>query len=456
MNRPTTRLPLSTANGSRSADSIRAERPRGSIMKYQMLNRFASFGRTAMRMSVAAGCCCALMITSNSVTSAQSFSSGEGLASPAELSHGDQSYRVVQADQFQTAADVGTASSPSFSAASWPGSTGCSSCGTGCGGSCGGYSAACGPCGGGGRVRCGGGYSPYSNYGNPCAPCEPFCYVLGEALYMERDGKETFTLSPNYNLGGFEHEWASRITIGSVPNCVDGYEVGFTGFFEWDMAGTLAAPGAGILTTLTAGPPLVATDLSAFNDTVVASGQLYEAEYWSFEANRTMMGWDFAKLLYGVRYAQYDEQFFYATRNNANEVGFLASTTDNDLIGIQGGLDLLYPVSRHAFADFRSRIGGFLNLVDTSFGVSNDGTVLVANTDSEEDFAAIIEIGGGIRYQVGQMLAVRAGAEAWYFTGIAAANNQFGNVITPSSGRGVRNGDDFLVTGVSVGAELRY
>jgi hypothetical protein len=169
-----------------------------------------------------------------------------------------------------------------------------------------------------------------------------------------------------------------------------------------------------------------------------------------------LISWDFAKLLYGLRYAEYDEDYAYFSRNNAGQTGLLASSVQNRLIGIQGGLDLLYPISRHAFTDFRSRIGAFVNFADTDFGVINDGSFLIANSDSEEDLSAIIEIGAGVRYQLGQMLAVRAGVELCYLSGIAAANEQFSTLLTPTTGRDVVANDDFLITGISLGAELRY
>ena len=397
---------------------------------------------------------------------AQSPSAGDFSASAtagaAQLRHGEETFQIVSAGDVETAADATSYESPGAAPmhaeplASWPMASGCGSCGGACVGGCGATFNGCNSCGLNCRGMCGGGYAPFSGFGNPCAPCDPYWYVTAETLYMDRDGKESFTLSPNYNLSGFDQELGGRITVGSVPNCVDGFEASFTGVLEWDSAGALVAPGAGILTFLTTSAPLAATDLSAFNDTVIASSQRYEAKYWSVEANKSLISWDFAKLLYGLRFAQYDEDYFYTSQNNAGESGFLASTTDNSLIGVQGGLDLLYPISRHAFTDFRSRIGAFVNFADTDFGVINDGALVVANGDSEEDVAALIEIGGGIRYQLGELLAVRAGVEAWYLTGIAAANRQFGRVIAPQTGRDVSNGDDFLITGFVIGAELRY
>jgi hypothetical protein len=273
---------------------------------------------------------------------------------------------------------------------------------------------------------------------------------------MERDGADSFTVTEGTRLNGFDSEPGGRFTIGRIPNCVDGYEVSFTGVFQWNAAAALDSPGGGIPSRLVPGGSLLAADLSAFTDNVVSSSQFFEAEYWSVEANKLAMGWDYAKLLYGIRFAEVDEEYLHRTRNNAGEVGLLTSGIKSRLVGIQGGLDLLYPVGRHTFTDFRSRIGGFINFAEADVAVINDGTFVVARHEEDEAFAGIIEIGAGVRYQIGRMLAIRGGVELWYLTGNGSALDQFRNMVSASSGVGVDQSDNFLVTGISVGAELRY
>ena len=52
------------------------------------------------------------------------------------------------------------------------------------------------------RRNCGGGFSPYSGVQRSLRePASPFCYVIvGRCLYMERDGKERYSLSPNFAM----------------------------------------------------------------------------------------------------------------------------------------------------------------------------------------------------------------------------------------------------------------
>ncbi|MCG8652486.1 MAG: hypothetical protein MI861_21785, partial [Pirellulales bacterium] len=233
-----------------------------------------------------------------------------------QVNFGQDSVPVVGTAGFRTAADVSDSADAEIEQVGF--ARGCRSCGT---------------------WRCRSsrrGHSSFAGLANPCAPCEPFWYLTGEALYMERDGEEGFSLSPSFNSGEFDHEFSGRITLGTAPDCVHGYEVSFTGPFEWDKAGAVASPGGNIQTFLFPGPTLVATDLSAFNDNPTSATQTYTSDYWSIEANRTLVGWNIAKLLFGFRYIDYDEEYFY-TSQNAIDSGTFSSIVDNQLFGIHAG-----------------------------------------------------------------------------------------------------------------------
>ncbi len=191
---------------------------------------------------------------------------------------------------------------------------------------------------------------------------------------------------------------------------------------------------------------------------MTASAQTFRAEYWSVEASKTLVGWDIAKLLYGLRYIDYDERFSYVSQN-ATQNGSLRSSVDNRMLGVQLGLDLLYPISKHAYTDFRGRLGGFVNFAESDVRFVNNGAVvsLVSNFDDKNNLAGVIDLGGGLRYQLGQMLSVRAGVELWYMTHVASANDQLSYVVSPTTtGRSLRNKSEVLFTGISLGAELRY
>ena len=402
---------------------------------------------------------------------------------------GKDTYRVVDTAGFRTAADIGQP--PSGSVAQVGFGAGCSSCGSGsCGGGCGSVSG-CGPCGT-------AGYGSYvSGFGDACPTCVPYRYASVEALYMDNDTVGNFSLSPNFRVGEFDYELGSRITIGAVSDCVHGYELTFVGPLEWDRFGSVASPGGGIETSLRPGTGLEILDISSFTDLSEFTGflnipnpqensiateqnQHYEAKYWSLEVNRTLVAGEFAKLLFGTRYINYEELYVYNSRSpgvadrpavpgippipalpgRAAGSGQLRSDVDNDLFGLQIGLDLLYPVCCYGYTDFRVRAGGFINSAQNQFVFANAiGTAdqfLIGFSDSSTELAGLIELGAGFRYQLGEILSVRAGTELWYITEVATASSQFGNSISTNTGSRVQADGDVLMTGISIGAELKY
>ncbi|NNE01294.1 MAG: hypothetical protein HKN47_28610 [Pirellulaceae bacterium] len=317
----------------------------------------------------------------------------------------------------------------------------CTLCGRLCGGSCrGSYSAPS--------------MDRFAPSMNSCIPCDPYRFLSVEALYMERDGEDRYSLNHYYGMDGFDLEWGYRITAGSVPDCVHGYEFTITGPIEWDMGYALGNSAGGINTALIPGNPVSAASLSTFNNAVTQS-TTYFAEYWSLEANKTLIGWDAAKLLVGLRYIDYDEDFFYQSLQGTGEAGLLRSSTANQMFGGQVGMDLLYPVGRFAYADFRGRAGMFLNFADSDVQLFNDGAAILANSDDDEEIAGFFEIGSGLRYHLGQALTIRGGAELWYLTGAATAPEQIQTIVRPSMGSQIQMDDDIFFYGVTFGAEIR-
>lgn len=360
--------------------------------------------------------------------------------------NGNDSYQVVNTAAFRTAADVGTPESGSIAQVAY-GS--CGSCGTtSCGGACG-YSSY-GSFGG----SCGDSCNTYNNFGNPCAPCQPYSYVIVEALYLELTGKQRLTYSRDFLTNDFDYEWAPRITIGSVPDCVHGCEATFMGPYEWEKFGQAFDAGFGLGTILTPGLPVAAANLSAFNNADYQN-HIYTADYWSLELNKTTVGWDIAKIITGVRYVNYEERFSYYSQN-ATEAGLLFSQADNRLFGLQVGMDLLYPIARHAYTDFRSRFVALANFAESKVRLDNAGVRVLSTADDKTRIAGMIEIGSGVRYEVGQALSVRAGVEMMYLTRVASAPGQFTPVIRPQTGLRTRVKDDVLLAGLSVGATLKW
>jgi hypothetical protein len=401
---------------------------------------------------------------------------GNAMAQAAEnvrqISHDGAAYQVVDAGAVETAADlrgpVGSAIAAPTSPVQQTGLF-CASgaCGSGsCRGACGG--------------ACGNGYSAYSvgQYGaamsgGSCDPCTPYCYGLIEALYMEPDRNNRISYSPDFGLSDIDFEFAPRLTIGTLPDCARGCEVTWTGVFNWDRFGSLVdATNNDIQTYLIADSTLTNDELGVFTGALTpplnppqtgatSQSQTYDTEYWSIEANRTLVGWDVTKLLFGFRYIEYDEEFLYASKlATLYPTSVLASEVKNQMLGIQAGLEFLYPVGRFAYADFRSRFGVYANFVDSDVQLVNgfsptSATSVIANFDDDTDVAGMFDIGMGYRYQVGEILSLRGGAEFLYISGIATAIDQLPFVIGTGTGRNVNANDDIFIYGFSFGAEIR-
>ncbi|GAA5509857.1 hypothetical protein [Novipirellula caenicola] len=367
------------------------------------------------------------------------------------LVHGDQTFRVVNASGYQTGAGSNPISTvghmPESAAAGAVVQTSCHSCGTSCGGACG--------------SSYGGGYGDYSamnlsgEYGGCGIACKPYWYIRGEAVYMELNSSDRATFSRNFALDEFDFEFAPRITVGSVPDCVHGWEATYVGPLEWDMAASLTSPTGGINTLLVPGDPIVAADLSTFNDSVFQF-QAYQAEYWSIEANKTLVGWEVAKILFGARYIDYDELYNYSSQDAGGNRGLLISDVENSLFGLQVGLDLLYPVSCHGSVDFRGRAGGYLNFAESDTRLFNAGTTVIANIDEDTELAGVFEVGAGYSYALGEMLTLRAGFEVWYVAGLATASDQISPVVNTNFGRSTQMDDDIFITGLTASAQFKF
>jgi hypothetical protein len=302
----------------------------------------------------------------------------------------------------------------------------------------------------GGRPRLGAG-------GNVCGPtCNPYSYGSVDALYLKHNDLNSFGSPAPFNLGDFDYELGVRVTVGTVPDCHSGFEASFIGPFSWSS--TSSRNTGGINSFLTPGNPIVAAQLTSFIDADVAV-QRYKADYMSFDLNRTLIGWDVVKLLYGFKYIQYEEDFrYFADGPGPVGVGVLGSSTDNYMVGGQVGIDMIYPVTCRLWSEFRGRGGVFANFAENRFQLSNDGsgTPEIFNEADKTKLAGMIELSGGMRYYLTNNFHIRGGGEMIYLTEVATALNQFDTVMAPSTGRNINVGDSIFLFGFSVGAELKF
>lgn len=377
------------------------------------------------------------------------------------IQYDGSAYMTVNPLSVPNAATGGSQQSPLMSGGVASGSCATGNCGSS---SC--RSGSCGPLGSrnglsgpgfdlGGNPRLGAG-------GNVCGPtCNPYRYGSIDMLYMKHNDLNSFGSPAPFNLGDFDYELGVRVTLGTVPDCHSGYEVSFLGPFRWDSSSQMTSAIDDINASLVPGLPIAVAGLSTFFDADRAAQDL-QAELMSFELNRTMIGWDVIKLLYGMRYIQYDEDFLYTSGRSVvgppgdPGVGILASRTENHMIGGQVGIDLTYPVTCRVWSDLRARAGVFANFAENRFQVTNNNVLQIFNEADTTELAGMIEFGGGLRYYLTNNFHIRGGGELLYITEVATALDQFGPVMAPGTGRAINAGDSIFLFGFSVGAELKF
>ena len=384
-----------------------------------------------------------------------------GMSNGGAVTHNGGSYQIIDSSSVPTAnmpmADPVTSEMPMMQSPNYGGYANngypAAGCATGnCGSSGSNYAGYSGAMLGRGGAKLGSG-------GNVCGPtCNPYLYASLEALYFTNRQVGNYSQSPNFFLDDFDYEFGVRGTVGIVPDCRNGMEFSFVGPFTWNTAAQLNSSTGGIGTFLVPRGTLVAGDLSNFSN-AVSQRQEYEAQYYSLEANRTLIGWEICKFLYGMRYVNYEEDFLYRSATvgaaPANQ-GQLFSSTQNRLIGAQVGLEMTYPITCKLWSDFRGRAGAYGNFAENQFRLSNGGTLVARNFDDDVELAGLFEFGGGVRYYLTDDFHVRAGAEMWYLTGVATAIDQFSSRVRQDTGRRIDIDDDVLMMGINVGAELKF
>lgn len=312
-------------------------------------------------------------------------------------------------------------------------------------------------CNGGCNSHLGGGYAS-GGYGSSAVcgiPCDPYRYLIVEGLFMQRQGDGGFSLSRNTPVDDFDFEWAPRVTIGTLPNCRNGYEFTFTGPFEFDRLSESSDPNGNLQSFLFFGGGIDPTLLDPFNN-ANSHSQFHTSEYWSAEINRTIVGWDVVRILFGGKVIRIEEEYGFRSLGSNGDTAALTSSTENTLIGVQAGLDMLYPVARNVYTDFRGRAGGYLNLADSNVGLFNNGFREINTSRDDNEFCGAFEIGGGLRYQLGEILSIRGGGELWYITDTATAPNQISQAVANTLGSRIDIGEGLFYYGVNFGMELRF
>ncbi len=280
--------------------------------------------------------------------------------------------------------------------------------------------------------------------------CPRSWYARAELLYIDRKTEEGLTLTDDdFNgLDPLTYDTGARVTIGRIRDCLDGWELSYTGGFDWSERSLLAGPN---LNPKFAAPDL---DISAFRNAQQHS-QEYRSDFHSGELNRRWWGWDVLSTSLGMRYIYLGDKYRFDSLDLAEgKTGTFKIDTDNNLIGPQLGVDLYRPLGRWS-TGLWSKAGIYANFVEGNMSLVNDGVTQFANGDDDNvQFAVEAEIGAFVKLQLTPRMSLQAGYELWYLYGVATATSQTASPLTPASGTNIDSEDDIFYHGASLGAEL--
>ncbi|GIX00234.1 MAG: hypothetical protein KatS3mg111_3566 [Pirellulaceae bacterium] len=293
-------------------------------------------------------------------------------------------------------------------------------------------------------------------------PCVPGCNIRGygsyEALWLRREGDERFSLSRNAFLSDFEYEMGGdiggRYTFGWMMNCVDGWEVSYIGPYDWRRNSSVTASGT-LQSRFFPTGGYTGNEVSAFNN-ADAHAQSWRAQLNSIELNRKWWEWDVVSTMIGIRYVDYEEDFGFASSNSVVGNGLFLQSVDNEMVGVQLGVEAMYPVTLRTNMGVRAKGGVYANFAESQTYLNNAGTIILNAGDTDVDIAGLIEVGYFASYSVTPSVRITAGYELWYLPRIATIPEQRPQVISPSSGTSVLVKDEIVVHGGSVGVQVLF
>jgi hypothetical protein len=276
--------------------------------------------------------------------------------------------------------------------------------------------------------------------------CPLTWYARAELMYVQRRTEDHISLTDgDFNgLDRMDFAPGGRVTIGRIGDCLDGFELVYTGGFEWTERSRMIGPN--LNPKFTSGE----FNISSFRNAQVHT-QEYRSDFHSVELNRKWWGWDVISTTVGIRYMYVGEKYRFDSLSLRDGVGSLKMAMDNHYIGPQLGLDLYRPIGRWT-TEIRSKAGIFLNYVDFDYSLDNAGVNQFSTGSEKGQFGFEAELGLYAKYQLLPRLSIQAGYEFWYLYGVATPTSQNRSRIKHEDG--AYSEDDIFYHGGSLGLEM--
>ncbi len=260
-------------------------------------------------------------------------------------------------------------------------------------------------------------------------------YFQGEFLFLERDrpDRQLTAFRGEFDMGlpdvgattdllQFDYEPGARITVGRNYGADERLEVTYLDFVDWNESALATDPGGELGGTLFFVDGYETHQLFSSSDL-----RSIEVNWRWFNAHGPRLA---CSVLTGFRYVMIDEQFTtqFSTSGELREQ--LTIVTENDLLGWQlGGETLVRPTERFVVGG-KAKAALFLNVGERShsFFVIDPGDESFTGIGSahDNDLAAAFDVGLFATFHVLPRVAVRAGYDVLFVSGIALAPEQYG------------------------------
>ena len=261
--------------------------------------------------------------------------------------------------------------------------------------------------------------------------CPASWYVRVEMPHLNREGNKGVSYSTGFRLDDFDYEPGGRMTLGRQRDCLEGWELTFTGMFEWEVADlrdhrTFDQTASGDPEFFTTLVP-IGVDASSFEGAPYQASR-FRSRFDSLELLKKRWGWDVISCSSGVRYIDISEEFELYSIAPDDSIGHLTMDTQNKMIGFQLGVDLYYPVGRWTMeGNLKGSING--NRARGQFRLENGGPfpdfgTLYGNDFSSVRLSTLVEFGYHVSYHISERVKIRGGYEVLWLYGVAAAVEQ--------------------------------
>lgn len=296
-----------------------------------------------------------------------------------------------------------------------------------------------------------------------CGHEETLCHCPGtpawasvDLLWLNRSNPDNYILATDdfddvvlrTDDFSFDFQPGLRLTYGQEICCTP---VEFTYFGLHDWNSSIYADGQGDLDV-----PFAPLAFGAFQDADYIEAD-YSSQLHSFEVNFLQADCcccRSASWLAGLRLINVDERFRMWTEDQQDpDGGYLSIKTDNILLGLQAGGTIDRQYNCWCFGA-TGKAGAYLNFADGNLYVYDRDGLLPpleeSDTDNSTDVAFVAELDIGVSRHLACGVAVRAGYQVTWISGLALATEQISSDVTRVA---LDTDGDVLYNGGYVGLE---